>query len=78
MFHDRSITTSPISPPTRRTCACRSTAFIGGLDIAWGRWDNGAHLVADPGRRYFRAGVDYVSLSGFIVMLLLMLKFRLS
>jgi hypothetical protein len=30
----------------------RGRGFCGGLDLAWGRWDTGAHLVSDDERRY--------------------------
>ncbi len=36
----------------------RRTAFVGGLDIAWCRWDCGAHPVTDPARRLFPQGAD--------------------
>lgn len=39
-------------------CVDRRVAFIGGLDICWGRWDAGPHPVADPHRVFFPRGLE--------------------
>mgnify|MGYP001031796167 FL=1 len=36
----------------------RAVAFVGGLDMTWGRYDNHEHLLIDPERRKW-LGIDY-------------------
>lgn len=37
----------------------RKIAFLGGLDISFGRWDTGGHPIVDPDRRWFPQSVEY-------------------
>jgi len=36
----------------------RAITFCGGLDICWGRWDSGVHVIADPDKRFFPKGIE--------------------
>lgn len=36
----------------------QKTAFLGGLDIGYGRYDDSNHLLADPHEKYW-PGIDY-------------------
>ena len=37
----------------------RRVAFLGGLDVSFGRWDTGAHPVVDPDALWFPQNVEY-------------------
>jgi len=41
----------------------QSTAFIGGIDLAYGRYDTQAHSMTDTEERNVWKGKDYINLS---------------